>query len=544
MSKSSLELRSSKPSVLYSLSPSSGLPPKAKPIEKQPAPSPKPAQLIPELNPTASSTSTANTEIAQQLDFEAAPEVLTPVEAQPSLKPPQLTPKQNPTPPITPEIDHHPDFAAGYPVPGPAIPQQLNFEVVPAAAAPVVQLGPAPPLQQGLEIASPEGDDEVFIPSLPPVVANPLIIIADPNNADANSTDSDSGDEMTENFHPGVFNGKVEEDAVEWLKRLENYCAFKGFDGDKKLALIKVLLVGNAATWLDTISDAELATFAAFKTAFEARFKSPDMLKYRSAREIFTRKQGSQETADEFIEAMRKLGKSIGATDEMTIFAILAGLKPNISNYVTQKKPANLEELTSHARVAELTTVDPNTAQLQELKDEIRRLSGKIMAAPVMTKQSPTGSPSTPKRVSFAAEERPVGYSIGGQNYENYQQQQQQLSPQRFRGGNFRGYQRPNFGQTRYQGQGQMRGNFGPRFGPRSFTPRMMPWRARFSPPARGVAPGFGTASCPKCGRTQHQNMLFCPANGKLCHICQRPGHFSAVCRAAVRGRFTPPQSD
>ena len=151
-----------------------------------------------------------------------------------------------------------------------------------------------------------------------------------------------------------------------------------------------------------------------------------------------------------------------------------------------RKKPANLEELTSHARVAELTTVDPNTAQLQELRDEIRRLSGKIMAAPAMTKQSPTGSPSMSKKVSFAAEEQPVGYAMGGQNYENYQQQQQQSSPQRFRGGNFRGYQRPNFGQTRFQGQGQMRGNFGPRFGPRSFTPRMTPWRARFPSPARG----------------------------------------------------------
>ena len=240
---------------------------------------------------------------------------------------------------------------------------------------------------------------------------------------------------------------------------------------------------------------------------------------------------------------MRKLGKSIGATDEMTIFAILAGLKANISNYVTQKKPSNLEELISHARVAELTTVDPNTSQLQELKDEIRRLSGKIMAAPVMTKQSPTGSPLMPKRVSFVAEEQPVGYAMGGQNYENHQQQQQQSSPKRFRGGNFRGYQRPNFGQTRFQGRGQMTGNVGPRFGPRNFAPRMAPWGTRPGPPVRGVAPGFGGSTCPKCGRAAHQNLLFCPANGKLCHLCQKPNHFSAVCRSAARGRFTPPRS-
>ena len=95
MNKSSLELRSSRPSVLYSLSPSSGVPPKAKPIEKQPAPSPKPPQLIPEPNPTARTTPTATPEIAQQLHFEEVHEVLTPVVAQQSsLKPPQLKVKK------------------------------------------------------------------------------------------------------------------------------------------------------------------------------------------------------------------------------------------------------------------------------------------------------------------------------------------------------------------------------------------------------------------------------------------------------------------
>lgn len=229
------------------------------------------------------------------------------------------------------------------------------------------------------------GDDKVFIQHQQPVAVNPLVLDEDTSGTESDSSDFDV-DEMTESFHPGIFNGRAEEDAVEWLKHFENYGAFKGFDENKKLALIKVLLTGNAATWVETFEAADLATFAAFKAAFESRFKSPDMLKYKSAREIFTPKQGNDESADVFIETMRKLAKEIGATVDMTIYAILAGLKPNISNYVTQKKkPATLEELTTHATVAELTTVDQNTAQLQELKDEIKTLSGKIMAAPVMT---------------------------------------------------------------------------------------------------------------------------------------------------------------
>ena len=47
----------------------------------------------------------------------------------------------------------------------------------------------------------------------------------------------------------------------------------------------------------------------------------------------------------------------------MTIFAILAGLKSNISNYVTQKKPNSIADLVSHARVAELTTSDHKSSK-------------------------------------------------------------------------------------------------------------------------------------------------------------------------------------
>jgi len=52
-----------------------------------------------------------------------------------------------------------------------------------------------------------------------------------------------------------------------------------------------------------------MATFAAFKAAFEALFKSLDMLKYKSAREIFTGKQGTQESADEFIKRIENWQK-------------------------------------------------------------------------------------------------------------------------------------------------------------------------------------------------------------------------------------------
>jgi len=364
-------------------------------------------------------------------------------------------------------------------------------------------------------------------------LANPIQILVDPVEDDSNSED-----DMADNFNPGVFNGRPDENAEDWLKRLENYCVFKGFDEDKKLALVRVLLSGYAGVWVESLAGADLATFAAFKTAFNTRFKSPDMVRYKSAREIFTRKQSETETVDIFIESMRKLCKDIGSSDDMTIYAILAGLKPNISNYVTQRKPATIDELIKHARVAELTTGEQNSSQLEELKQEIRRLSSKITAAPAVARGSPGGSPQSPKRVMFAPEQDSK-YPASGQLAQEYNLAQPS-QPARFDRGNFGNFPRANYGQNVGQTFQAFR-----RGGSRGFAPRNIGQRTpRFDGAGRGAPQELQGPRCPKCGRGPHRNILYCPASGKNCNLCLRRGHFAVVCRSAMRGRYTPPRSD
>jgi len=230
---------------------------------------------------------------------------------------------------------------------------------------------------------------------------------------------------------------------------------------------------------------------------------------------------------DNYTKAMRKLGREIEAESKMVMYAILSGLKSSISNYVTQKKTENLEQLTDAARLAELTNQD----QMAEVKAEIRRLSSKwdrMTAAPIVDRsdnscthtreRSPSLSPRTltpTRHVTFAESDRPrqsvqqeprQNYTM---NYPRYQQAQGAGRPYR---GNPRG-QRGNFGGSRFTSRG--RGVMGNNFGSMD-------------------QPSF----CVKCGKAPHANMLYCPANTKLCNSCHRRGHFSAVCRAAMRGRF------
>jgi len=54
---------------------------------------------------------------------------------------------------------------------------------------------------------------------------------------------------------PRHFCGQINKDADAWLKQFANYCAYREIAAPKKLALFKVLTVGNAALWLESLSD-------------------------------------------------------------------------------------------------------------------------------------------------------------------------------------------------------------------------------------------------------------------------------------------------
>ena len=272
-----------------------------------------------------------------------------------------------------------------------------------------VQPDPEEDLQAvGLVEHQPQGEQVLQIPA-PIVIENPVLLYQD------SDSDSDDSDLMAESksLDPGVFSGRPDENPDEWIRRFENYCAYKEMSDAKKLALIKVLLIHHAGVWLESLDFANIANFTAFKTLFNERFKAPEMMKFKAAKEMFTKKQGERESVDTFIESMRKLAKDIGADDNMTIFAILAGLKPNIANYVTQMKPTTLTELTTHARVAELTTADQSSDQLMELKEEIKQLSSKLTAAPVAANRwSPSSSPAAQRKVTFSRDYQ-QGYATG-----------------------------------------------------------------------------------------------------------------------------------
>jgi len=182
----------------------------------------------------------------------------------------------------------------------------------------------APQQQQLVEQVQDENDEVIVDLNVDNNDLDDQVII------DNSDFDSDMADDK---FMPPIFHGRSDESGEEWLRHFQHFCLYKAFDGAKCLALMKVLLAGNAANWLDGLTQVQTGTFDALVTAFKTRYKPPDTMKFKSAKELYSCKQREDESAEDFIESMRKLGRTIkegDEGDEMAKYAILNGLRPNL----------------------------------------------------------------------------------------------------------------------------------------------------------------------------------------------------------------------
>ena len=208
---------------------------------------------------------------------------------------------------------------------------------------------------------------------------------------------------------PAPFSGRADEDATEFWRRFQNYLEFKPIVADAdKLRLIKAMCIDQAADWVEKLEPNKRATFIAFKQAFESRWVKPALLKFRSAREMFTKKQMPDESVDSYANRTRKLANRIDASDETLRYAFVSGLRPKIASFVLSKEPDTMNKALDAARVAEMSLGEAQesennelTEQLMEIRRDLKRMAEKYNSitpsAPIQNER--TRSPN--RRVTF-----------------------------------------------------------------------------------------------------------------------------------------------
>jgi len=190
-------------------------------------------------------------------------------------------------------------------------------------------------------------------------------------------------------FQPPFFEGKPTDDAYQFLRQFERFTTWKGIaDDNAKKNLLGMTFRAEAAVWIDSLPDAQKDTLVHLTEAFEKRYLSPEVVKQRSAKDIFTSKQTVNENVDDFINKMRRNARLIAAPDDILRYAIINGLKPQYSAFVQQQKATTIDQITEAARMAELTittTVADDSfvaAQFNDMQAQIKLLCEKFDAAP------------------------------------------------------------------------------------------------------------------------------------------------------------------
>jgi hypothetical protein len=136
-------------------------------------------------------------------------------------------------------------------------------------------------------------------------------------------------------------------------------------------------LRSNAADWVASVTS---VNWADIEKAFEERFTQTDLRRWQHTGAVWSRKQNTGESVDDFVTQIKKLAKiaKIGTDDSgknMLFGAVVQGLRPTVRAHVLQSGVDNLDNLLKAARVAEVSEVPANVSEpvlntlLQEVKE-------------------------------------------------------------------------------------------------------------------------------------------------------------------------------
>ena len=210
----------------------------------------------------------------------------------------------------------------------------------------------------------------------------------------------------TEVRPPAPFTGDLTISFNDWMRDLSKYMEYKETPNAKKLQLLKYLLKEEAADWLEGLPAEHTDSYDHLREAMKARYEG-SVSKFVTAKEIFKRRQKTNENIDTYIAIMRKMGKQIGMDERTVTYAVMNGMKPEITSHVIKQQPDSLEAVLTTARVAESVPYNSTVVdQLSSMQEKMAEMSEKMtrMTVAAIRPTTPPPAPKSPvqqRRVQF-----------------------------------------------------------------------------------------------------------------------------------------------
>ena len=323
---------------------------------------------------------------------------------------------------------------------------------------------------------------------------------------------------------PPAFDGSA--DVNTWINQFLAFARIRSWDNLEKTAALPCFFRGAAAAWFDVLEPHVVNSLTALCDAMRKRFGYHSSERWNMMAAWDKRVQGESESIDDYVMAVRKIGRNLQKSANDIRDKVARGLLSHLSEYVLEKEPTTLDEVVNLAKKANsfMRRRDPMdqkgvaalTAQIAALRDSLDTNLGavkeQVMAVTVQTEDLKAQVTS-----GGAPQQPPPQPNVTPRPY-----QPQLPAPGQY--------------QPQFPSPGPNPGNYRARPGPPG---RMGPRHIRQGPPApRGPRMGYGYrySPCFRCGGTHVPSS--CPFLQYQCNTCSSVGHLAKMCpQAAPKGQ-------
>ena len=149
------------------------------------------------------------------------------------------------------------------------------------------------------------------------------------------------------------YYGLPTEDLDEFIRQFEAHATLANFTGEKKKTSFQTRLKGNANICFNGLTEDEKSSYDNIVKALKDNYQG-ESWKWQMNTKLLTRKQGTNESIDDFASDIMKLSAQLSKPIEEQMSYFVRGLQPHIQSFVIGKEPKTLKEAIDHARLGVL----------------------------------------------------------------------------------------------------------------------------------------------------------------------------------------------